>query len=227
MLIANGALDQLLPALLKAQAAIKPATKASTNPHFKSKYASLPDIWEVVSGPLHENGLLVIQGVGNQDDAGLTVETSVIHAASGQLLTTGVRVPVIAENAQAIGSAISYGRRYGLMTLLAVVSDDSDDDGNLATASAPPARERPAAGDKLYKGVAEMVQIPFGDQKGTKLGTLSDEHLEKLAGWCKAKGKFPDIQQAAEDVLKARQPALVGNGPAPEPPVEGDDELPY
>ena len=192
----NGPLDQLLPALLKAQSAIKPAAKASTNPHFKSKYASLPDIWEVVSGPLHAAGLLVIQGVGLQDDTGLTVETSVCHAASGQLLTTGIRVPVIAENAQAIGSAISYGRRYGLMTLLAVVSDETDDDGNAATASAPPARAASAA------SAADKI-MPFGKHKGVKLGAIAPVALEATIKWCTETDaeKFKDLIAACREVL--------------------------
>jgi hypothetical protein len=65
------------------------------------------------------------------------VETRLVHT-SGEWLASVVPVPVAKGDAHGLGSALSYGRRYGLSALLAL-STDEDDDGN-AAAKAPPAK---------------------------------------------------------------------------------------
>lgn len=127
-------LNELAPALAKAQAAMKAADMDGENPHFRSRYATLASITTAVKKPLADHGLAVVQGVGAGDGTA-KVTTMVVHA-SGQWIASELSLPV-GERAtpQAIGSAISYGRRYGLAGLLGVVSD-TDDDGEAAEESA-------------------------------------------------------------------------------------------
>lgn len=127
-------LNELAPALAKAQAAMKAADMDGENPHFRSRYATLASITAAVKKPLADHGLCVVQGVGAGEGTA-KVSTMILHA-SGQWIASELALPV-GERAtpQAIGSAISYGRRYGLAGLLGVVADD-DDDGNVAEESA-------------------------------------------------------------------------------------------
>lgn len=127
-------LKELAPALAKAQAAMKAATMDGENPHFRSRYATLASINDAVKKPLADHGLCVVQGVGAGEGTA-KVSTMILHS-SGEWIASELALPV-GERAtpQAIGSAITYGRRYGLAAMCGVVSD-SDDDATAAEASA-------------------------------------------------------------------------------------------
>lgn len=138
-------LDKLAPALVKAQAAVPAVVKDGVNPHFKSTFATLGAITDAALPALNANGFALIQGGGAvSDDAGLEVVTRLLHT-SGQWIESGVRVPMGRADPQAMGSAITYARRYLLAAILGIVAD-ADDDGHAAMpatpASAPP---RPSA----------------------------------------------------------------------------------
>jgi len=122
----------IAPALVKAQAEIRPIVKDSTNPAFRSKYTSLDAIMEVVRPVLAKNGLIVVQSVldtiDGEHSTSITVESRVIHS-SGEWIAGVVQVPVMQQTSHGFGSALSYGRRYSLSALLSLASDE-DDDGN-------------------------------------------------------------------------------------------------
>lgn len=117
-------------ALCLAQQQMKPAIKDSTNPHFRSKYSDLSSIWESIRTPVTSNGLSIWQDVTTCEKS-VSVTTRVTHI-SGQWVEFGpLSIPLIKQDAQSIGSAISYGKRYALCAAVGVVSDD-DDDGEKA-----------------------------------------------------------------------------------------------
>jgi len=122
----------IAPALVKAQAEIRPIVKDSTNPAFRSKYTSLDAIMEVVRPVMAKHGLFVVQSVLDTIDGehsiSITVESRVIHS-SGEWIAGVVQVPVMQQTSHGFGSALSYGRRYSLSALLSLASDE-DDDGN-------------------------------------------------------------------------------------------------
>ena len=126
-------IKEIAGALLKAQKAIKAAIKDANNPHFKSKYADLSSVIDAVKAPLNDNSIIFTQGVGSNDN-GVTVETMLLHV-SGEWISETLTVPVQKNDAQGVGSAITYGRRYGLQALCGVPAED--DDGNAATKAAP------------------------------------------------------------------------------------------
>lgn len=124
-------LNELAAALAKAQGAIKGASKDTTNPHFKSKYADLASVWEACRAPLSQNQLAVIQ-TGATVDGGYVMRTRLVHS-SGQWIEGEVPCITAARSTnemQALGSAITYARRYGLMSMVGIAPDD--DDGNAA-----------------------------------------------------------------------------------------------
>src|SRR5688572_24916795 len=135
----------LAAAMAKAQGAMKPALKDSTNPHFKSKYADLASVWDACRGPLTANGLSVWQDVENHGQA-VSVTTRLVHE-SGQWAEFGpLAVPVEKENAHGVVSATTYGKRVTLSAAVGVVSDE-DDDGNGAVDFDRPAGQRVDAQD--------------------------------------------------------------------------------
>lgn len=140
----------LAAALAKAQADMTHAKKDAANPFFRSKYADLASIMEAIRGPLTSNGIAVVQTT-DIDDSGVIVETVLIHS-SGEWISGRLRMPVVPKvdketkstyiDPQGVGSAISYGRRYGLQSMVSLPADD--DDGNAASAHQATTAAKPA-----------------------------------------------------------------------------------
>jgi len=133
----------LAEALFRVQGEIMKVAKGEVNSHFGNTYASLPDIWDELQPILQKNDLLLSQvmdtdGIGN---AGL--RTVLFHVPTEQKIE-GLALFAAGINAQQTGSAVTYFRRYGLLSILGIVADD--DDGNLASSnrSAPAAAQTPA-----------------------------------------------------------------------------------
>jgi len=128
-------INELATALAKAQGQIKGATKDASNPFFKSKYADLASVWDACRSALAANGLAVIQSP-SADGMRVSVDTLLTHA-SGQWMAGTVSVTAKEDTPQAIGSAITYLRRYALQSFVGVAPED--DDGNAASAKGKPA----------------------------------------------------------------------------------------
>jgi hypothetical protein len=114
-------------ALVKFQSSVSKVAKESNNPFFKSKYASLANILDTIQKPLSESGLAI-----SQFPDGNALTTIIIHADSGEWMKSSYVMPVAKQNdPQAMGSAITYARRYALGSILNLNIDD-DDDGEKA-----------------------------------------------------------------------------------------------
>lgn len=139
----NGKMDPALAKALVALVAAMPAApKDASNPHFGQSYASLLSIWEVVRPILKAHGFALIQQPMPSTD-GVYLETHLIHE-SGAFLTARLIMPVRQkDNPQAIGSALTYARRYSMSAMLSIVTEE-DDDGNAGAAGAPPRAAAPA-----------------------------------------------------------------------------------
>ena len=147
-------MKELAKALVTAQAAMSHAAKDSKNPHFKSAYSSLASVIDAVRPHLAANGLAFVQKLHNSDNS-VGVETVLIHE-SGEEMSCGILyIPVTKNDAQGLGSCVSYGKRYSLQAALGVASED--DDGNAAT-KAPPVKviEKPK-GIELDSTIAQMA----------------------------------------------------------------------
>lgn len=120
---------------------IEKIKKGQTNPFYKSTYAGLPDILDAIDLPLAESGLIFSQHPDGIN--GLT--TILIHAETGEYFESTYTMPVTKPNdPQAVGSAITYARRYALGAILGLNTEE-DDDGNKASQKPAdkPANEKP------------------------------------------------------------------------------------
>jgi hypothetical protein len=123
-------MKQIATALVKAQKAFGPALKTSTNPHFKSRYADLSACVEAVIEGLNANGIALVQQLSECND-GVIVETIFLHE-SGETFNCGkLHIPAVKHDAQGYGSALTYARRYSLMSACGIAPED--DDGNSAS----------------------------------------------------------------------------------------------
>lgn len=136
-MITSDEINEIAAALAKAQGEIEDASKTGLNPAFRSKYADMAAVRAVIREPLAKNNLAVTQFPSTNSEE-VTVQTMLVHT-SGQYMSCSLTMPCVKWDAHGIGSAITYARRYGLMSILCIASDD--DDGNAAV-EAP---KRPAA----------------------------------------------------------------------------------
>lgn len=147
--------SSLASALATAFAAFEAASKDSTNPHFKSKYANLPSVIEAVKPALIANRLFFTQAT-HEADGGVCIET-LVHHESGENMSFGrLFVPANKNDAQAYGSALSYARRYSLMTAFGIPAED--DDGNAAVKSARNGNGGAAIDDAQYATLVTLME---------------------------------------------------------------------
>jgi hypothetical protein len=119
-------IGQIAAALAKAQKAIEGASKDSKNPHFNSRYADLASIAEACRVPLAANEIAVVQNP-SRPEAGLVGMTTLLLHSSGEWLESDPLV-VQAKDAgpQAVGSCLTYLRRYQLAAMVGVAPEDDD-----------------------------------------------------------------------------------------------------
>jgi hypothetical protein len=146
---------ELVGALAKAQGSMPSALRSSTNPHFRSKYADLAAIREAAREPLATNGLSIVQGIRTVPN-GLECETILFHA-SGQSIRETLTIPVGKMDAQSLGSAATYARRYSLMSLLGLASED--DDGESAAASINGGKSAPGVTGPISPAQADELKM--------------------------------------------------------------------
>lgn len=99
--------------------------KNATNPHLKRNYADINSIIDTVEPILLDCGLIMMQPV--KDDK---VYTIIIDIETEEYVESFMQLPVITD-AQKLGGAITYFRRYTLVSLLSLQA--VDDDGHEAS----------------------------------------------------------------------------------------------
>ena len=166
----------LAAALSKCQAEVSGADKTKLNPAFKSKYADLASVWDACRAPLSKNGLSVVQ-LPQADGAKVTVTTMLMHA-SGEWICTDLTVTAQAVTPVAVGSAITYARRYSLSAIVGVAPDD--DDGTAASARPSPA-QRYVAPHPTPEVSAPAAHAEPVEQHNTSTGETSDSPAPSLA----------------------------------------------
>lgn len=114
------------------------------NNYFKSKYVPLSDILEISRPILSKYGFALLQvptvvyesvqtrNGSIQENGVVKVKTSLIHSSGEQIDFPEIIIKAKDANAQSVGSAITYARRYALTAILGICGKDEDDDGNMA-----------------------------------------------------------------------------------------------
>lgn len=126
--------QKISEAFVKAQRDFGPALKTSTNPHFRSRYASLDAVVDAVIDALNKNGIALIQR-NHPCDNGVIVSTIFLHESGERIKSGKLHVPAVKHDAQGYGSALTYARRYSLMSACGIAP--VDDDGEAASKPAP------------------------------------------------------------------------------------------
>lgn len=187
-------INEISKAISLAQGEMKPASKSTVNPFFKSKYSTLAQVWEVIREPIAKHNLTILQDVSSTEH-GIAISTRICHS-SGQWIEFGpLEIPLNKKDAQSVGSATSYGKRYSLSAAIGVVSEEDDD-------------AEAAMGRKEEKKQKEDKHKTLDKSQWTELNQLIDQcdpdFQQKMWEYLNSQGihSFADMEESMFHKLK-------------------------
>ncbi len=133
-------MSNILSALFEAQKLMPSIQKDSINPHFGNGYVSLDTVLDVILPVLHEQGILLIQSPTNVNGVP-ALRTTFVDVETGEKEEDTMMLVLERDNPQGQGSALTYAKRYALLSTLGLTAD-ADDDGQKA--STPTVRKKAA-----------------------------------------------------------------------------------
>lgn len=151
--------QDLMEALARAQAHMKNPIADSTNPHLRARYPSLAVVRDAVMPALAAEGIALTQLPITSDTHGGCVT---ILWCKDQYLKSTLRLPVTKADPQGYGSAITYARRYALLAICNIASDD-DDDGEKATDRAGGTTQRKPTPERPSHPARREPEPPMAD----------------------------------------------------------------
>jgi hypothetical protein len=181
-------ITELTKALIKVQESLKPAVRDKNNPFLKTKYADLSGVWDVCRNLLQQNKLAVAQ-VGGIDVGGSYLETILAHESGEWISGKYPLKPVKADDPQALGSALTYARRYTLAAILGIVTEDDDAEGAMGRkaeirqkpAVKPAQPASPVGAVKKPVTAEQLKKLEIFQKAGKNIKNLVDAHKWKVA----------------------------------------------
>lgn len=183
----------LKDAVFKIQCAVRKVGKDGYNPHTKKEYATIESVLDVLN-PLFEEHKVVVTQVPRFTDLQWVLMTTVRLSDGDE--SEWFDMPLLGLNQnninamQALGSAISYARRYALVAYFKLSTTDDDDGektGGLTFTKENPAVKREIinhAPGAIKPSELDQYVIAIGTKhKGKKLGDLSREELASFLYW--------------------------------------------
>lgn len=154
-------IKELATALAKVQANIKPVKKDKTakiptksGGSYTYHYADLSSVWDACRELLTSNGLSVVQMPEAANGGSDIYLSTILMHSSGEWLSSMLLLRPTDTTPQALGSAITYARRYALAAMVGIVADEHDD-GNAAS---QPAQQRAAQAQPTNGNLASEPQ---------------------------------------------------------------------
>jgi len=169
-------IKNLTEALIKFQEKMKPlefdaeVEVSTSGGKFKFKYATLQNIIENTRKPLAENGFAIVQTIGE----GGAVTTILLHS-SGEWIQDTVLIAPVKSSPQAIGSSITYAKRYSLASMLRLITE-TDEDGNLAEGNEVQFKETPKIQNRNNDPRAWLKEELY--QKACEFLRSGEEYIE-------------------------------------------------
>lgn len=182
-------IGELAKALATAQGEIENASKNAKNPHFKSNYADLAEVINTVRPIMSKHGISISQFPAFEQGL-CSVETIVMHT-SGEWMSGISSAPVTKQDAQGVGSAITYLRRYSLAAIAGIAQED--DDGQSAVGGQRQQRQAPPKPVDVDKAVAAI--------RGAGDAATINKYVQSAQGRGASDLQMQSIQAAATERL--------------------------
>lgn len=184
--------DKLFGALAIAQGAIAAAEATQTNTHFDYSYANLQNCLDACRKPLADNELAVIQ-LPTVLEGGIVQVTTILGHSSGQFISQTMTMAPEKGGPQAIGSCITYLRRYMLCAMVGI--GQQDDDANLAT-------KDPDEYDRISKVQADEILVLADNLFKKSADAVVERMLAKVFELTSVKDIPADLFEQAKTLLE-------------------------
>ena len=197
-------MENLAKALCAAQAEFGTVPQSGKNPFHKSTYSTIEDYVNAAKPILAKHGLSISQAPNLMESQ--FVLTTILMHESGEHIVSNQPIFSAKQDAQSMGSAITYARRYAYGAVLGMASGDFDDDGNAATAK-PVKQANPPTLQKPAKSPAPTT--PSQTERGTSNQTIEERvnavpHLGGLTAlYDGLKGDIEAMEKAEQDKVLA------------------------
>ena len=161
---------------------------------FGYRYATLAKIISKVTPIMNRHGLVFMQPLDNVNGEA-AIRTVILHLSGERqesvfpLHKAGMAK---VNDAQQFGAAITYARRYGLVSALCVPVDDEDDDAACLTES--PAEPKPLAKKPVKAAPAVRAGNPYGIPPEAWLKLDACKSYDELIAMC---GQLKDDSKGA------------------------------
>ena len=195
-------ITDLATALCLAQGEIGGAVKNNTNPHFKSAFADLESVIKVIKPAFLKHGLSFVQlPITSEGGKGIGVSTMLMHS-SGQWIEGEYLLPLEKVTPQGAGAAITYARRYGLVSLVGIPQVDLDAED--ISVQAPVVVEPPAK--RVSKSLAQaVVALVVSSQASGETSELVEalaelDENEKQVIWRQLTGKQQEFVRLTKEM---------------------------
>lgn len=186
---------ELAKALSKFQGEVKQPKKDAKNPFFKSTYVNLEGVVDAIAGAAPQNGLSFMQFATNEDDK-IGVTTLVMHSSGEWIESDAIYAKPNKNDPQAIGSVVSYLKRYSLSAVFGITSEcDDDSEVAMGRGGSNQSYQQPRQQYQPQQPQQPQQQQQQQSQQGPVM--LSDAQLKalkaKLNNISKAKGADPQV----------------------------------
>ena len=135
---------EIAKAFAAAQLEMQNPHMDSSNPHFKSRFASLKAVRNAVVPVFAKHGIAVSQELLT-DERGVACIVHLYHESGESLRFGPLSMPTSKSDAHGCGSAATYARRYSLMAVAGVVGDEDDDANSAVESGNAPITDKQAA----------------------------------------------------------------------------------
>jgi len=165
----SDSIAELSGALALAQAEMKNPAFDAVNPFFKNKYTSLASVRNAVVPVLSKHGVSIMQDVTTSGDGTSVLVTTILMKGDEWIELGPLSLPTyridkgmeMKANAQSMGSAVTYGKRYALLAAVGIVGDEDDDaeHNRIQCGDAPHAFAMPAWGKDIASAINAATDI--------------------------------------------------------------------
>lgn len=204
-------------ALVAIQRDLKPLTKTSVNGEYGSGFVPLDEVMPKAMELLTRHKIAVVQPPVSDDNDHIALQTMLVHE-SGVAYSTMTRLALSKADPQGHGSAITYMRRYALMSILGMTAEDDDDDGNKASGVSTAATEEQRGQivslmQTLNIGADQIAKI----QRNIRTRDHASEFIVKYERLISAKAREREAEKAALDTEQKTKHIPIEDGPQAHP----------
>lgn len=208
-------ITELAKALVKFNSEVNKIAKDADNPFFKNNYATLDTIIDEIRPILSKHGLSIMQ-IPSGDGQNVTLKTLLLHESGEWLESDELTMKPVKNDPQAVGSCITYARRYSLAAFLSLNTGE-DDDGNGATYGKDKPKAKGTSGQASSKpqssggnGKASEKQLKMIHAKIAHISALTKTEKQTIEDTLKGNIGTDNLSEMSSQIASKAIEVLMG-----------------